>query len=358
MANPLEAPARRFDNWQHRYRPTAFTMGIVKKYVDDRGTNIAATLAYHGFVAVAPLLLVFFTVLGFLLPHDAALDRAITNSALSDFPVIGSSLKSPTLHGSVLAVVFGLLISLWGATGVTRTFQWAMAEIWNVPGKERSDFFPRQVRGLMLLCIISLGVGATATLNAIGSVLSLGTWSTVILAVPATAVNVGLIYVSFYILTPGRRRRRDLLPGAVIAGVGYELLQTLGVNLVVHYANRASEFYQTFGIVVGFLAFVYIAAQLVIFSAEYNAVRAHHLWPRNLQQPPFTDVDRTQLVLIAKREERARGMRVTVTFDPDPAPEPDSGAGPVGAVNGARDEAMESEPQDGQTAPHGRVVER
>lgn len=378
MAESLNSYAERFDVWQHRRKTTAFAIAVLKKYVDDRGTNIAATLSYHAFVAVAPLLLVFFTILGLVLPRDARLSRAITTSTLNDFPVIGQSLRSPTLHGEFWAVVVGLLIALWGATGITRTFQWAMADIWNVPGKDRGDFVPRQIRGVVLLSLLTVGVAATTLLNSLGDLLDLDTWGNIVRAIPGTGVDIGLIYISFYVLTPGSPRRRDLLPGALIAGIGIELLQTAGVSLFLDQAKRASEFYQTFGVVVGFLAFVYFSAQIVIFAAEFNVVRAEKLWPRNMEQPPFTQADLRQLAFIAKREERAHGITVSMHVSPETARNDPAGAsdargsagaagssGPAGDTGasgdaGARGDGVERRlPNDkGRATPQGRVVER
>lgn len=309
----LEAWIRRFDGWQQRYRPTSFVTAIAKKYADDRAQNMAALLAYHAFVAVTPLLLVFFTVLGYVLPSDAGLRRDLTNSALSDFPVIGRSLQSPSLHGHLLGVFLGVLVSLWGATGVARTFQFAMSEIWNVPGKDRPEFILRQLRGLWLLVLLAGGVAGTATLNATGNLLNLGSWGNV-LVVPAAVVNIALIYLSYRVFTPGSFTPREMLPGAIIAGVAYELLQTLGVALVTHEASRAGEFYQTFGVVVGFMAFVYLGAQMIVISAEFNVVRVRHLWPRTLYSPPFTAADKIELIEIAKREARVEGQTITVEF--------------------------------------------
>jgi uncharacterized BrkB/YihY/UPF0761 family membrane protein len=303
-----------FDRVQHRFRPVALIVGVFKKYADDRGPNMGALLAYHAFVAVTPLLLIFFTALAFVLRHDASLQRSIERSALSDFPVLGDSLASPHLQGSVPVVVVGGIVALWGATGISRSFQNSMSDIWNVPFRERPDFIPRVILGLAFMSLLIFGVAGTAAINGVESALHLGSLDVWLLFAPTAAVSIGLILLAFRVLTPGRRRWRDHLTGAVVAGVGYQLLQILGVRLVTHEAKKAGEFYQTFGVVVGFLAFAYIAGQLIVLCAELNVVLAQHLWPRNLWQPPLTDADRRQLVQLAMREERVRNQIVHVEF--------------------------------------------
>jgi YihY family inner membrane protein len=311
---------RRFDRFQTRFRPVGFIVAIIKKYADDRGPNMGALLAYHAFVAVTPLLLIFFSALSFVLRHDASLQRSIARSALSDFPVLGNSLASPHLHGSVPLVVVGTVVAIWGATGISRSFQNSMADIWNVPGRERPDFIPRFVRGLWFLSLLVVGVAGTAAINGVESALKLGSRTTWLLFIPTAGVSILIIAVAYRVLTPAQRRWREHLPGAIVAGIGYQLLQTLGVSLVTHEAKRAGEFYQTFGVVVGFLAFAYIAGQLIILSAEMNVVIFQHLWPRNLWQPPFTDADRRQLIQLALREERVPEQMVHVEFLPEEPP--------------------------------------
>src|ERR1700688_2611975 len=80
---------RRFDAFQQGHSSTAFVIGVVKKYVEDRGPSLAALLAYYGVLSVFPLLLVLFTALGLLFTNDAALQHRVIHSALSQFPVVG-----------------------------------------------------------------------------------------------------------------------------------------------------------------------------------------------------------------------------------------------------------------------------
>ena len=61
-----------FDQFQRRHRVLAFPISVRKKYSDDQGGYLAATIACYGFFSVFPLLLVLVTGLGYLLhgrPH-------------------------------------------------------------------------------------------------------------------------------------------------------------------------------------------------------------------------------------------------------------------------------------------------
>ena len=51
-----------------------FVAAVIKKFSDDQAGQLAALISYYGFVSLFPLLLVFVTILGFVLQGDP--DRA------------------------------------------------------------------------------------------------------------------------------------------------------------------------------------------------------------------------------------------------------------------------------------------
>ena len=60
--NPVEKAIRKLDATQRRYTPTAFVVGVVKKYGDDNGGVLASNLAYSAFLSLFPLLLILVTI--------------------------------------------------------------------------------------------------------------------------------------------------------------------------------------------------------------------------------------------------------------------------------------------------------
>src|ERR1700751_3226849 len=83
---------------QHRVW-LAYPYAVSKKFGDDQGGNLAALLAYYAFLSIFPLLLVFATILGYVLHDSPHLQERILNSALVEFPVIGDQIKTQQLHG-------------------------------------------------------------------------------------------------------------------------------------------------------------------------------------------------------------------------------------------------------------------
>ena len=316
--NRIERVVRRVDGYQQTHRPLAIGFGVIKKFGDDRAGSLAALIAYYSFLAIFPLLLLMTTILGFAMDRNSGLQRAVLRSVLRDFPIVGQQLEQAIhpLQGNALALTVGVIGIVWGSLGVTQAGQLAMAEVWNVPGVDRPPFITRLGRGFGLLGVLGLGLVATtaitsltaseggAAAKAAGVALSVG-------------LNIGLFVLAFRVLTVRTVPSRALLPGAVLAGVCWSLLQVLGAYLVGTQLRHASEVYGYFASVLGLVSWLFLGAQLTLYAAEANVVWARRLWPRSIVQPPLTDADKRAFDHIALQGERRPEQSVVSTWDDD-----------------------------------------
>jgi hypothetical protein len=110
---------------------------------------------------------------------------------------------------------------------------------------------------------------------------------------------------------------RDVVVGAVVATVFWEVLQAVGDFYVRHVLTHATEVYGFFALTIGLVSWLYLGARLVLLAAEINVVLRYRLWPRSLTQPPFTSQDKTAFMMLAKMEERRPEETVEVRFSPD-----------------------------------------
>jgi len=305
------------DRWQQRHRAPAFVVGVVKKYGDDRGSQLAALITYYGFLAMFPLLLVFVTVLGYVAHDNPGVRHDLLNTALADFPVVGQELKRNVgaLGGNGVALVVGLLALIWGSLGVAQVAQHAMAQVWNVPGARRPGFGARLLRSVLVLAVLALAIVGTAALTTVATLVPAGVAAPVLSTVLVVALNVALYWLAFRVLTPAEVETRDLLPGAIVGGIAWTALQLLGTLLVARQLQHTSELYGTFGVVLGLLFFLYLASQITVYAAEVNVVRARHLVPRSLSPPPLTDADERVLADVAETEQRRPEEAVDVSFE-------------------------------------------
>jgi uncharacterized BrkB/YihY/UPF0761 family membrane protein len=303
------------DGWQRGARWAGVPYAVLKKFGDDNANLLVVALAWYGFTAIFPLLLVVVTIFGFI--GQRSLGTGIVHT-LHEFPVVGSSFNpaSPSaLHGSTLGLIVGLVGLLYGAQGVTQTAQQAMATVWNVPLIQRAGFLPRLGRSLGGLFVI----GITFVVNAF--VTGYATSGTVgyAIKVPVLAgllvLNAGLYFVSFTVLTPKVIGPRRLLPGAIAAAVAFTALITIGTGLINHQLKSASATYGTFGTVIGIVAFLLLLAKLTMYAAELNPVLARRLYPRALLLGGESTVaDRLVLADLVHAQQRRDDQVIGVGF--------------------------------------------
>jgi inner membrane protein YhjD len=313
----LTALRSALDLRQKRHRPVGFMLAVFRKYSDDNGSFLAATIAYYAFFSIFPLLLVLTTVLGFVLDSDGHLYTSLVGSALGQLPVIGQQLRTHSLSGSGLGVAVGLVVALWAGTSVFLAAQNAMNQLWNVAHTRRPGFLAARLRALVLLALLGGGLLATTVLAGLGS---FGggygvTWKVGSIAL-STALNIGLFWLGLRLLTARDVSWRSLRGGAIAAGIGYEILQAAGGFYVGHVLTSSSDTYGTFALVIGLLSFVYLAAHVTLLAAEGNVVAARGLWPRSLSATDgeTTEADRRALSALARAEERREGQRIDVSF--------------------------------------------
>jgi inner membrane protein YhjD len=285
----------RIDDYQREHRWAGFSLAVIYKYFDDQGPYLAALITYYAFVSLFPLLLLSVTILGFALNDDPELRERILESALGQFPIIGDQLRDTVnpLSGHATGLMVGILGALYGGLGVAQAGQNAMNKVWGVPRNARPNPIKSRVRSLMLLLVLGTGVLLTTALSAattgnqeLGFQLS-GRER----ALPITGaiiVNFILFLSSFRILTSRHVTIRHVLPGVIVAAVGWQLLQTFGTYYLSHVLKESSQTYGLFGLVLGSIAWIYLGAVLVVFAAEINVVSTERLWPRALLTP-FTD---------------------------------------------------------------------
>src|SRR5580700_5434744 len=313
--DPLRKMMGAVDGFQRRVRWVGVPYAVQKKFGDDNANLVVVALAWYGFTAIFPLLLVVVTLFGFI--GKASIGNGLVNT-LHEFPVVGSSFNpesNTSLHGSTAGLVVGLIGLLYGAQGVTQTAQLAMATVWNIPQDQRTGFLPRLGRSIAGL----ITIGGAFLINAFVSGYLTGGTSDYAIRVPIIAgllvVNAALYFATFALLTAKVIGPRGLLPGAVVGGVAL-------TALITHQLKHTSETYGTFGTVIGIVAFLLLLAKLSLYAAELNPVLSRNLYPRALPlggEP--TEADLRVLSDLVHQEKRRDDQAIGVGFGNDAAEE-------------------------------------
>jgi len=151
-----------------------------------------------------------------------------------------------------------------------------------------------------------------------------GTWAFLPARLPAgetVAVNAGFVLFAYRVLTVGTPPARQLWAGALTASVLWQILQSVGTYLVEHQLRGATATYGLFGIVLGLLTWLYLAALILVLGAEINVVRVRRLYPRSLLAPDPTDTalthaDRRAYTAYTRTERQKDNQTVETEFTP------------------------------------------
>jgi membrane protein len=293
---------RDLDRMQRERRPLAVALATVKKYGEDSSSNLASTIAFWAFFSVFPLLLATVTVLGYVLSAD---DRhKVLNHLASYLPLIDVN-KIDGLHGSWPALILGLASALWSATAVVKVAEAAFNAVWEVPQYARPKLKAQLVSSAKVMGTIGAGLlGSTALMGLVtGSDLHIGILGRLLGLALAIAVDIGLFVVAYRILTDRQLTTADVFPGAVLAGVGFWLLQTVSGVILTRHASGAQSTYGTFATVITLLWWFYLQAQLTLVGAQLNVVLARNYYPRAMFGGPETEADRKLMHDYAKERQ-------------------------------------------------------
>src|SRR3954470_13938717 len=189
----------RLQNLRARSRRADVVLRTIEGYRDHRSARNATTIAYFGFISVFPLMLVFTTVLGFVLHDNSKLAADIKDSALAQLPFIGEQIAhDPTqLHGNIWALVIGLAVSLWAGMKAFVAVHSALDDIGEQPLDERTNLFLTRVRALLGIAYIGGAQVIGAFLASVASITGVGFITEALLIVSTAFINTAVLALTY-----------------------------------------------------------------------------------------------------------------------------------------------------------------
>ncbi len=264
-------------------------------WVDDEAYRLAASLSYYALFSIFPLLLLSATLFGIALGDDDSSRQRVVDFLSSSMrsPLVRSTLdsalsgmqKHSTARG--FSLVFGLIGSLLGASGVFSELDTAFNRVWRVKNKPLHGV-KQIVLGFLHDKLLSFGLVVLACAALVAAeVVSLLAWTLgsrlseavgapwlLELATPIASAALGLIATTalFRIVPRLRVHVHDALAGSIVTVILLFLLK-----LVFAFYLSLFTGYAAYGVVGGMLALVtwiYIAALILLYGAEFS--RAWH----------------------------------------------------------------------------------
>jgi membrane protein len=293
----------RIDDAQQRREKLAIAFATVKKYGEDGSSNLASMIAFWAFFSIFPLLLALITILGYVLPSGTRTE--VLARIASFMPLLDPS----TLHGltgSWWPILIGLGTALWSGLAVVKTTQVAFNSVWEIPKKDRPGFVEKLGRSLLALSTIGAGLVIATIISGYvtgkDTGIDLGWYGRLAGYVIAILLDVGLFVAAFRVLTDRDVDVRTVLPGAVLAGLAFWVLQQISSFIIARRLGGAQSTYGNFATVITMLWWIYLQAQITMLGAQLNVVLADRLYPRSLVGGPETEADARALDAYAEEQ--------------------------------------------------------
>ena len=271
------------------------SIGLLKQtfseWLEDKAPQLGAALAYYTVFSLAPLILVLLAIVGLIFRNDPGgawnkiteqMSYFLDKSAVEVVQNIAQKAAQP--NKSLLATIIGILLALFGASGVFGQLQDALNTIWGVKAKPgaglwgflRSRFLSfAMVGGVCFLLLVSLTLESVLKgfSHYIQGVLPGG----IIIALAVywifdLTVVILLFAIIFKFLPDAKIQWRDVWIGAVMTAIFFAIGKwALGLYLG---SGSAASAYGAASSLITLLLWVYYSSQILLVGAEFTQVYA------------------------------------------------------------------------------------
>jgi membrane protein len=257
---------------------------VVRKFLEDQAPNWAALIAWNTLLAMFPIVIFAASLLGYVLKIFGEANTAVYQTVFSVIP--GDTNQQDQLIRAVSGVksnsgilfVVGLVGLLLGGSALFGIMEQAFAVIYHTKPRD----FVRQrliAFGMVFLFTLLVGVAvvSSAILPALKQIPNIPTFlysgaAAFMLQVIVGIVAGFLLFLSIYYVIPNRRQRLgQVIPGALVAGVLFELI-TLVFPLYLSLNRGINQYGQTFGLFFVLMTFFFFLGLITMIGVELNSV--------------------------------------------------------------------------------------
>lgn len=267
-------------SWKYVLRKT------VREFSSDQCTDIAAALTYFAVLSIFPGMIAIFSLLGVFGQGQAASD-----AVLDIIDQVAPGDTADTIRGPIeqianspaagFALVTGILLAIWSASGYVGAFTRAMNRIYEIDeGRPFWKLKPVQllvtISAIVLLVIAAMILVVSGPVTeAVGTALGLGEVAQTVWSIakwPVLAFLVMLVVAILYYATPNAKQPkfRWISIGALLAIVVLALA-TFAFGLYITNFSNYDRIYGPLAGVIIFLLWLWIANLALLFGAEFDA---------------------------------------------------------------------------------------
>lgn len=257
----------------------ALVARVLRESAHDRITTAGASLAFHGFLALLPVVIAVVALLDLVglsstqlhgLVHDISVLLPKQMASVLNHQL----LKPPSRQVNVVEVVLGLGVATWSSVEAMAALQVSL----DVAYEASSDrgLLGRRLMALPLLVITIVLGGAASALLVLGGPIRqlLPAGVDVLLAViryGGSLLLVTLLLSAYYSFGPAMEKSvwEWVSPGGVVAAGGWVLTSLAFSYYLDHFGHETRDYGELAGVAVTLLWF-FVTAVVVLFGAELN----------------------------------------------------------------------------------------
>jgi membrane protein len=242
----------------------------------------AAAISYFTLFSIFPLILLSITIASYNLNQMMGwqvIIRVFEFVAPALDQLLGRNIATIIrMRGQVTGVALVGLI--WAGSTIFYTLNQTLNEIWGI--KRVRPVWKR--RGLAILLVLAVIGPVLLLISFTGSLIDnarslmpdqLVVFEQGVSFVMAVVVDVILLLVLYLLLPHGESTWRDILPGAIVTGVLWELAKKAFLLFVTSYMDASNVVYGSVAAIIAFLTWAYVSGLLFLFGANLSCANYH-----------------------------------------------------------------------------------
>ncbi|HKV88544.1 MAG TPA: YihY/virulence factor BrkB family protein [Candidatus Dormibacteraeota bacterium] len=293
---------RRIERFVERVQQTT-PVRVLNAFGESQASNFALALAFAGFMAMFPMILGGLSLVGLAI-RDPGAEAHAQLLVLQLFPGSAQPELQGALHGVKQSAGWLGLVSIgglvWSASSIFGTMEFALTEIF---GTKQRDLVRQKLMGFVMMALLVVAIVVTVGINTLASFVHVG-WVAWLVGFVAGAIVMVALLVLLYRFVPNRTfALREVLPGAVLAGILVEAL-SLVFPLYARFAGHFNTYGAQFGLFFLLATWFYLLSQLLLLGAVYNRYRMGEPAHRGLIASPLGDARQAKRPVEAIKEKQ------------------------------------------------------
>ncbi len=261
------------------YAPVDVVVRVFKRFSEDDGGSYTAALTYYLFFSIFPLLIFGAAILGYVTFGNEELRDEIFEKGVQTVPLIEEALTREGLEAIERArdklALTGAVLALYSGSGAVVALENALNRLHRIVHER--NLLQKRARSLVWLlvlgagAVVSMGVGTVVSFA--GDIFGRESPLVALLGYAGGALLSTLLFAAAFKFLPAKTSSwREVLPGAIVAAIGFELLKIAGNEFIASGQTARNATFGTFAAAAVLLLASSLLARITLMAAEVNIV--------------------------------------------------------------------------------------